>query len=594
MTLYKRLNLPTLLLALTLAAPTAWAEAGAETPLNSKLNSGLMYELLLAEISAYNDDPVSAYQLMLDAAQKSRSDQLFERAIEIALRARAGDSALQAAQAWSRSSPSNKDAARYLLQILIGLNRLQDTVVPLKRELAAITAKERSAAISLVPRYFARAVDKKMAARVIEQTLAPELANRLTGPAAFAAIGAMRLLAGDPSGALEAAQKGARLNQKAEEPVQLALTFIDPKLPDAEALVLAHLQAGARPELRMAYVRKLLDMQRYADANKQVQQINATAPGLAEAWLVRGSLALQEKNRADAQSALSTFVRLREAASATASATSDTSATSATPASASDASNDRGLAQAYFLLAEIAEQNHKPDEAEHYLALIDNPRDAVRVQARRAAILAGQGKLSEARALIRATPENLPEDARTKIGAEAQLLRDNKQFQLVYEFLQDALQSNPADVDLRYDLAMAAEKLDKIDEMEKLLRQVIAEKPDFHHAYNALGYSLADRKLRLPEARELVKKALEFAPNDPFILDSLGWDEFRGGNLDEARQILQGAFQSRQDAEIAAHLGEVLWSMGQQDPARAVWKSGLLQNPDNDTLLDTIKRLSPQ
>ena len=171
------------------------------------------------------------------------------------------------------------------------------------------------------------------------------------------------------------------------------------------------------------------------------------------------------------------------------------------------------------------------------------------------------------------------------------MLRDNKQFNLVYTFLQEALQRDPEDVDLRYDLAMAAEKLDKIGEMEKLLRQVIALKPDYQHAYNALGYSLADRKLRLPEARELVKKALEFAPNDPFILDSLGWVEFRSGNLEQALKILQGAYQARQDAEIAAHLGEVLWSMGQQNEARSVWKAAADQSPDNETLLQTTKRL---
>jgi Flp pilus assembly protein TadD len=139
---------------------------------------------------------------------------------------------------------------------------------------------------------------------------------------------------------------------------------------------------------------------------------------------------------------------------------------------------------------------------------------------------------------------------------------------------------------------MAAEKLDRVDEMETLLRQVIAAKPDFHHAYNALGYSLADRRLRLDEARKLIQKALEFAPNDPFILDSLGWVEFRSGNLTQSLQILQGAYQNRPDAEIAAHLGEVLWAMKQPKEARAVWEDGLAQNPTNDTLLETIKRLS--
>ena len=141
---------------------------------------------------------------------------------------------------------------------------------------------------------------------------------------------------------------------------------------------------------------------------------------------------------------------------------------------------------------------------------------------------------------------------------------------------------------------MAAEKLDKIAEMEKLLRQVIADKPDYHQAYNALGYSLADRKIRLPEARELIQKALEFAPNDPFIQDSLGWVEFRSGNLNKAEQILQAAFQSRPDPEIAAHLGEVLWSMGQQAQARTIWSKGAAQNPDNETLRETMQRLGTQ
>jgi Flp pilus assembly protein TadD len=127
--------------------------------------------------------------------------------------------------------------------------------------------------------------------------------------------------------------------------------------------------------------------------------------------------------------------------------------------------------------------------------------------------------------------------------------------------------------------------------MERLLRQVIEQKPDYYHAYNALGYSLADRGQRLPEARELIKKALEFAPNDPFITDSLGWVEFRAGNREEAARILEGAFKARPDPEIAAHFGEVLWSLGRQDQAKNIWKQGLQLNAQNDTLLQTLKRL---
>jgi tetratricopeptide (TPR) repeat protein len=560
---------------MALSSPLCWAQA--DTPVNSDLTSSMMYELLLSEISATNGDASSAFQLMLDAAQKSRSEQLFERAVEIALRARAGDSALQASQAWSRAAPSSKDARRYVLQILIGLNKLSDTVEPIKRDLASLQPKERLEAIKLVPRYFLRAADKAQAAKVVEQALAPELGRTTTGPAAYAAIGTMRLLAGDGGGALEAAKNGAALNPKADEPIELALALMESRFPGAENLVTQRLSLAASPELRMAYVRKLLDAQRFADAQVQAQRLTTAAPAFADGWLVQGSLFLQDKQPRQAQSALEKYVELK----------------TATPASG-DAQTDRGLTQAYLLLAQIAEQDQRLDMAEHYLAQIVSPQDTLRVQSHRAAILARQGKLDAGRALIQAVPEVEAADARAKIDAEVQLLRDNKQYSLVYQVLQDALQTNPGDSDLQYDLAMAAEKLDKLAEMETLLRQLIADKPNFHQAYNALGYSLADRKIRLPEARELIEKALEFAPNDPFIQDSLGWVEFRIGNLDKAQQILQAAYQSRPDAEIAAHLGEVLWSLGQQAEARTIWTQGAAQNPDNETLRETKQRLETQ
>ena len=127
--------------------------------------------------------------------------------------------------------------------------------------------------------------------------------------------------------------------------------------------------------------------------------------------------------------------------------------------------------------------------------------------------------------------------------------------------------------------------------MERILRRIMAEKPDYHHAYNALGYSLADRGVRLAEARQHILKALEFAPGDPFINDSLGWVEFRDGNRSEAQRILEKAYRARPDAEIAAHLGEVLWSLGQREQALSVWREGLQLNPENETLVETLKRL---
>lgn len=564
-----------LLLVLATALPAARAQ---EVPVNSELDSRLLYALLVAEISARGGDAGTAYQVMLDAALRSRSSQLFERAVEIALRARAGDSALQAAQAWVRVHPDSKEASRYLIQILVGLNKLPETVEPLRREIANAPVKDKAVAIATIPRYFARVADKKQAAQVIEQALQAETGNSTTGPAAFAAIGSMRMLASDFEGALAAATKGAALNPRSEEPVQLALALMDSKLPGAEALVVQHLDGPARAELRMAYVYKLLEAQRYPEAKAQALRVNSTSPTLPEAWLVRGTLAHREKNKAEAREALNKVVQLKQAADA----------------ERGTSPQDKGLSQAYALLGDIAEQDQQWSEAERFYSLVDNPQDAWRVINRRAALLARQGKLEEGRALIRMAPETQPEDARLKVSSEAQLLRDNKQYQAAYDVLMQAAQSNPGDADTLYDLAMAAEKLNKLEEMERLLRQVIAAKPDYHHAYNALGYSLADRNLRLDEARALVRKALEFAPNDPFILDSLGWVEFRSGNLDLALEILKSAYQSRQDPEIAAHLGEVLWSMRQREEARAIWNASLAQSPDNETLNETVKRLGLQ
>ena len=205
--------------------------------------------------------------------------------------------------------------------------------------------------------------------------------------------------------------------------------------------------------------------------------------------------------------------------------------------------------------------------------------------------MARQGKLDEARKLIRSQPEKTAADARQKLNAEVQLLREAKQYRGAYDLLSESLKRFAADADLSYDLAMMAEKLGRFEEMERLLRAVITSKPEYQHAYNALGYSLAERSIRLPEARQLVQKALELAPNDPYITDSLGWIEFKSGNLAEAQRILQAAYKNRPDPEIAAHLGEVLWVMGRREQALAIWREGMVLSADNETLLETLKRL---
>jgi len=156
-----------------------------------------------------------------------------------------------------------------------------------------------------------------------------------------------------------------------------------------------------------------------------------------------------------------------------------------------------------------------------------------------------------------------------------------------------ALQAQPDQPELLYDMALTAEKLDRFDLLEENLRKVIKEKPDYAHAYNALGYSLADRNQRLPEARKLIEKALQLSPDDSFIIDSMGWVLYREGDLRGAARYLRRAYDGRQDAEIGAHLGEVLWVGGERDEARRIWNEALKIYPDNETLQKTVKRFIP-
>jgi predicted Zn-dependent protease len=564
-----------LLLACALGASAQTKEPESAEPVNSALDKILFYQILLGELNAQGGEPGAAYSRMLDAARKANDAKLYQRAVELALQARQGESALQAARAWRQALPNSREANTFLLQILVGLNRIGETVEPLKRELAATDPKDRPAVISTIPRFFSRATDKKLAASVVEQVLADYLSPPNVGVAALTTMGRMRLENGDTAGAMEAATRAQALSPLDEGPALLALLMISPKTPQAEAIVKKYLDGTPRYEVRMDYARTLLDAQRYAESAEQLQRITTEKPEYSPAWLVRGSLEFQDNKPAAAEKSLKRYIELASAAKAAPDA----------------AESGRGLTQAYLLLAQIAEQRKDYAQAEQWLSRIDSAEDMIRAQTRRASILARQGKLEEGRKLLKNLPQRNPEEVRAKLAAEVQLLRDSKQNQTAYDLLVDATTRYPKDLEFVYDQAMLAEKLGRLDEMERLLRGVIAAKPDYHHAYNALGYSLADRNVRLPEAKKLIQKALEFAPGDPFITDSLGWAEFRMGNKAEAQRLLQGAFKQKPDAEIAAHLGEVLWSQGKRDQAIAIWKEGTQLNAENETLLETLKRL---
>ena len=606
------------LAALACSAPMAQADKPADAPaatspaakpqtMPSALDAPLFYQLLIGELELKEGRPGNAYQVILDAARRQSDDDLFQRAVEIALQSRAGDQALAAAQAWRAARPQALAAMRYQVQILLALNRGDELAEPLTAWLAAAPVMERPGLIASLPRVLQRLPDQQKALALAGRLITPWLDNPGTRTAARVALGRAHLAAGLPVQALGLARAAQADDATAAGPVLLALDMV-PAMAGAEALVTDYLaRADAEPALRLAYVRTLAQGQRYVDAIRQLERLTQQHPSLPEPWLTLGALQLELKQPAQAEAALLRFVDLAgapppPASVAAANAAGTTAGRTATDTDDDDDDDDaqggtstgagpRDLTQAWLLLAQAAEQRGDLQAAETWLAKVENPQRLLEVQARRAGLMARQGQLKEARALIQAVPERTGDDARAKLLAEAQLLRDVKRWQDAAAVLAAANQRFADDTDLMYEQAMVEEKLDRLPEMERLLRRVIALKPDHPHAHNALGYSLADRGVRLDEARSLIQRALELSPGDPFITDSLGWVEFRLGNRDEALRLLRQAYAARPDTEIAAHLGEVLWAAGQRDEARRIWQDARGRDAGNEVLRETLARL---
>lgn len=558
-------------------AQTAAPASPPGVPSSSSLDAMLFYQLLLGELNVRGGDPGAGYSLILDAARRQKDPALYRRAVEVALQGRSGESALAAARAWSQALPGDNEADRFVLQILLALNRAGETGPVLRELLQSTPAASRNDAINAIPQTFARASDKALALAAVRDGLTPFMNQPAHGASAWTTLGRMELLNDRPAAAVDAARRGHAIDPASPYPALLAVELLERGESEAEPLIRQQIDAARSNGPRdlgvaISYARALLDLQRLRDARVQLERLTTRAADQPEPWLLLGSLQLQDRAYDAANLSLQTYIGLVR--------------------DAPDERVRRGLTQAYLLMAEIAEKQQDFVAANAWIDRIDNPQDIIAAQQRRASVLARQGRLAEARQLLREQPERRPEDARLKLLAEAQLLRDFKAWREAYEVYTEAAKRFPDDPDLLYDQALMAERAGLPVEMERLLRQLIQARPEHHHAYNALGYSLADRNERLPEAKQLIEKAVSLAPNDPYIQDSLGWVEFRLGNTERALTILREAYGKRPDAEIAAHLGEVLWVKGQRDEALRIWREGLLLANDNETLQQTLRRLN--
>ena len=573
------------------SAPAAQPPEAPRVPEQSSLDGQLFYQLLIAEIQANGGDAVSAYQLYLDAARRHQNGQLYQRAVEIALRARAGEQALSAAKAWRQALPQSRDAAEFTSQILIVLGRPGELAAPLRALIQLTPTPQQPQVLANLPRSLARLSDRQVAAQVIDEATQPWRQPPLEMAEAWAASGESWLMAKQLAKAMAATRKALALQPDLLTANLLAADMIGQQ-PEAEAWVKQRVsRADAPPLLRLAYARRLASSQRYEEAATQLDELVKVQPEQTGHWILLAAVRLEMRQTDAAEAALKQVLARTEPATVTPTQPAPTGNSASAESVSRDLNLDKDREQAYLLLAQLEDLRGKRADALKWLELADPRHEKMAVQSQRARLLAQQGKLAEARALLRGLPESEPRDAITKAQAEVQLLRDLGQVSEAYKVLEQTSARFPDDHELQYDQAMLAEKLKRFTDMEHLLRRVIELAPDNPNAYNALGYSLADRKVQLDEARTLVEKAAELKPADPFITDSLGWVAFRQGRLDDAVKFLREAYTARPDTEIGAHLGEVLWTQGHKDEALRVWRESQARDRDNDTLKETLQRL---
>lgn len=556
-------------------APAALTSASTSPPqavVNSALDGQLFYEIVLAELFVRGGDNGTGYSIMLDAARRSGDAGLFERSVGMALASRSGNAALQAAKTWQREQPQALEPDRYLLQIEVALNRIEEAGATLKNWLQRQPLADQSAAIASIPRLFERVGDKKLALDTVSEALDFALKQEQTRTVALTTIGRMQRDSGQITQAVATTLQAHQHDPQAMGPVLLAMSLLQYAREELKPLLDRVMQRDTPSvELRMSYARLLISQGAPQEALAQLKLSLQKFPDYAPTWLVSGLLHLDNRQTELAQAELKHYLAL----------TNDDT-TAATQA---------GRSEALMALAQMAQRAGHLVQADDWLQQMPANADPIKIASQRAALLMKQGLVIQAQQLLEQVVPQNDQQSMDKALALSRWWREHRRPQQAYNVMQAAMLELPEQPELMSEMAIVFDELQRHDEMEQLLRQLIKLQPEDPQPYNMLGYSLADRGLRLPEALQLIQKAVQLAPKDPFIQDSLGWIQFRMGHLQPALQILQTAYTQRPDAEIAAHLGEVLWVLGDKERAGRIWREGLLLNPDNTTLRQTMIRL---
>ena len=523
------------------------------------LSSNLVYDMLASEIAAQRGEHDIAFEHAIRAAKQSQDPDAAERATHLALQANLPKKALEATDLWIEIDPESLKAHQYAALLNTRLKALPLAITHL-REVARIANKNGMNGYLQAAAIAEKSGDPKESL-VLMQSVIP---SDTTNPEALYAL-ALTAIRAQQFGLAEQKIRQA-LSVKAGWPKAIQLLsrtlFLQDKQDEGLAVLDRALEkAPDNTEMRLTYAKMLIEAQRLDDSLKQFEILNDQNPDNPDIIHALGVLSVELERYQAATSYFNQLIRLGQK-----------------------------TGDAHFYLGLIAEKKGDTNTAlEHYIKVDGSNQADARIHMAR--ILAHQGKLNEARELIQHLRIESPHNDLKLLLIEAEILRDVQRYDLAQEVYNQGMELYEDNPELLYARALNSADLGRIDLLEQDLQHLLKLKPDHADALNALGYTLADQTDRLEEAKGYILKAMALKPDSPAILDSMGWVEYRMGNLQAALKYLQQAAAISPDAEIASHLGEILWQMNKKQEALRVWQQANELEPDNRYIKPVMQRL---
>ena len=522
------------------------------------LTSEFIYKYLVAEVAGQRGDLATSGSIFYDLAKSEQDPRLAERAAKVAAFGNINSLTIPAVKLWAEIDPTSTEALQAMTEMLIASGKLSDT----EPFLAKLLLKEetRAGGFLYVSSLLNRSNDKDGELSLV-QSLAKPYPN--LAEAQFA-IAQAAYTANQDAVALKALDKSEALKPGWSTAALLKGQVLFGQSPQAaldfyQAFLVKHPEEN---ELRLNMAKLMISQKQYDAAKKEFSIILKNTKDSPEITAVIGFLSYQAGDYNAAEDYFKQALKL----------------------------NFKDADQVYIYLGQTAEKQNHDDVAITWYNKVEQGQRYFEAQIDAANVIARTQSVDKAIEKLDAIDDLNTEQQLIVIQAQGGMLAKAKRDQDAFDLLEKAIKNLPNTPELVYDYALAAERVQKPEIMESELRKAVAAKPDFAAAYNALGYSFAERNIKLDEAVKLIEKALTFSPNDHYMLDSLGWAYYRKGNLDKAIGYLQEAYKINPDPEIAAHLGEVLWKKGQREEAKKVWSDALIVNPTNEVLLTTTSK----